>query len=84
LLASSSSIPFPQCDLPTHKRLFHNLALGYAGEYSWATPALAPFFLAPMSSNTTLIVTALHPKLVGHFLLFLKNYELNQNLKFFF
>jgi hypothetical protein len=33
LLISLNSIPFPQHDPLTHKCMFHNLALGYAGEY---------------------------------------------------
>jgi hypothetical protein len=84
LSASSSSILFPQRDLLIHKHLFHNLTLGCAEEYSQATCALAPFFLTPMSSNTTSIVITLHPKLDGYFPVFFKNYELNHDLKFFF
>ncbi len=42
---------------------------------------MAPFSLAPTSSNTTSIFTTLHPKLDGHFPLFFKDYEPNQDLE---
>jgi len=42
---------------------------------------LAPFSPTPISSNTTSIFTALHPKSNGYFLLFLEDYELNQDLQ---
>jgi hypothetical protein len=42
---------------------------------------LAPFSPTPISSNTTSVPTALHPKSNGYFLLFLENYEPNQDLE---
>ncbi len=51
-------------------------------EYFQATYALAPFFLAPTSSNTTSILTTLHLESNGYFLLFLEDYELDQDLNF--
>ncbi len=83
LLTSSTSIPFPQHDLPTHKCLFHNLTLGHVGEYFQATHILTPFSPAPTSSNTTSVLTTLHPKSYGYFLLFLEEYKLNQDLELF-
>jgi hypothetical protein len=82
LLASSSSTPFPQHDLPIHKRLFHNLAFGRVREYSRATCILAPFFPALVSFDVTSAFITLHPGSNGYFLLFLEDYELDQNLKF--
>ncbi len=61
LLVSLSSIPFPQHDLPIHKRPFRNLAIGHAAEYFRAARVLAPFSLTPTSSNTTSALTTLHP-----------------------
>jgi hypothetical protein len=43
--------------------------------------ALAPFSPTPMSSYTTLIFIALHPKIDGYFSFFLENYEPDQNLE---
>jgi len=77
LSTGSSSILFPQHDPPTHKRLLRNLALGYAGEYFCVIRTLAPFSLTPMSSDTTLILIALHFKSDGYFPLFIKDYELD-------
>jgi hypothetical protein len=77
LSASSSSIPFPQHDPLTHKRLLYNLTLGRAGEYFLPTCVLAPFFPTPISSNTTLAFTTLHPESNGYFSLFFENYEPN-------
>jgi hypothetical protein len=83
LLASSSSIPFPQHDPPIHKRLFHNLTLGCAGEYFRVARALAPFFPAPTSSNTTSILTTLHFESDGYFSFFLEDYKPDQDFKLF-
>jgi hypothetical protein len=52
------------------------------GEYSWVARVLAPFFLTPMSFDTTLALTTLHLKSYGYFPFFLKDFEPNQNLKF--
>ncbi len=41
-------------------------------------------FFTPTSSNTTSILTTLHLESNGYFLLFLENFELNQNLELFF
>ncbi len=79
-LASSSSIPFPQHDLPTHKCLLHSLAFGRAGEYFQAAYALAPFSPTCTSFYTTLALTTLHLESNGYFPLFLKDYEPNQDL----
>ncbi len=84
MLTSSTSIPFPQHDPPTHKCLFHNLTLSHVGEYFQATHILTPFFPAPTSSDTTLVPTTLHPKSYGYFLLFLKEHKLDQDLELFF
>jgi hypothetical protein len=73
---------FSQHDPPTHECLLHSLVLGCVGEYFRATHALAPFSPAPISSNTTLIFTALHLDLDGYFLFFLKDYEPDRDLKF--
>ncbi len=43
-----------------------------------------PFPPAPTSFDTTSARTTLHPKLDGYFPFFLENYELDQDLKFFF
>jgi hypothetical protein len=69
--------PVSPHDPPTHKRLLRNLALGYAGEYFCVVRTLAPFSLTPMSSDTTLILIALHFKSDGYFPLFIKDYELD-------
>jgi hypothetical protein len=74
-------VHFPQHDPLAHKRLLCNLVIGCAREYSRTTCALAPLPPTSTSSNTTSVFTALHPKLDGYFLLFLKDYELNQNLE---
>ncbi len=83
LAKSSNLVPFPQNDPTTHKRLFPILILKCLREYSRATHALAPFSPTPMSFDTTLVLTALHPESNGYFPLFLKNYELDQNLELF-
>ncbi len=77
LLTSSNSILFPHQDPPIHNRLFHSLAFGYAGEYSWVVHALALFSFAPMSFDTTSVFIALHFELDGYFPLFFKDYELD-------
>jgi len=51
-------------------------------EYSWVVYALAPFSPAPTSFDTTLILTALHPKYNVYFSFFLKDYELDRDLEF--
>jgi hypothetical protein len=73
-------MPFPQHDPLAHKHLFHNLLFECVGEYFRATYTLALFPLTPMSSDTTLVLTTLHPKLDGYFSLFLEVYELDQDL----
>jgi hypothetical protein len=75
LLANSNTIPFLQHDPPTHKHMLRNLTLGRVEEYSQAVHALAPFSLAPTSSDTTSFFIALHPESDGYFPLFLENYE---------
>jgi hypothetical protein len=72
--------PFPQHDPLTHKRLFHNLILGGAGEYSQTIRTLTPFSPTPTSSNTTSTFIALHLKSNGYFSFYLKNYEPDQDL----
>jgi hypothetical protein len=62
LSANSNSINFPQHDLLTHKHLLHSLALNPIGEYFQATRVLAPFFLTPISFDTTSALTTLHPE----------------------
>jgi hypothetical protein len=81
LLASSSSIPFPQHDPPNQKRLLCSLALGRVGEYSQVAHVLAPFSLASTSSNPTLVFTTLHLELDGYFPLFFEDYKLDQDFK---
>jgi hypothetical protein len=83
LSASSNSIPFPQHDLPIHKRLFYSLAFGRAKEYSRAARTLAPFSLIYTSSDTTSTLSTLHLESNGYFPLFLENYDQNQDLKLF-
>jgi hypothetical protein len=82
-LAGSSSIPFTQHDPPILKCLFRNLAFGRVGEYFQAICTLAPFFLTPASSNTTLVFTALHLKLDGYFPFFSKIMSQTKTLNFF-
>jgi hypothetical protein len=84
LVANSNLVPFPQHNPLVHKRFLHSLVLGHVGEYFKVTRALAPFFNAPMSFDTTLVFITLHPESNGYFLLFLEDYELNQDLKFSF
>ncbi len=81
LATSSNLMPLPQHDPPTHKHFFCSIIIGRAREYFKATYALAPFSLTPTSSNTTLILTTLHPDLDGYFLFFLKDYEPHQYLE---
>jgi len=85
LTTSSSLMFFPQHDPPVHKCLFHSLVFGSVGKiYSKATYALAPFSFAPTSFDTTSTLITLHLESNGYFPLFLKNYELNQDLEFSF
>ncbi len=57
----------PQHDSITHKCLFHNLVMGDAREYSQTIHILTPFFLSPMSFDTTLVFYVLHPQSYGFF-----------------
>jgi len=75
LLASSSSIPFPQHEPLTHKHSLHSLAFKRVWEYFRIVRALEPFSIAATSFDTTSGITTLHPKLDGYFPLFLKDYE---------
>ncbi len=77
-------MPFLQHDFLNHKHFFHNLVFGHAREYFRATWALGPFSLAPTSSDTTSVFTALHLELNNYFLFFLKDYELDQDFKLSF
>jgi hypothetical protein len=81
---NSNSMPLAQHDPPTHKHLFHNLVLRCVEKYFQTTHILAPFSPAPMSFDTTLTLTTLHPKLDNFFMFFLENYELDQDLEFSF
>jgi hypothetical protein len=76
-------MPIPQHDLPAHNFFLHNLVIGYARVYFWTTRTLAPFSITPIFSNSALIITTLHLKLNGNFRLFLQDYELDQDFKFF-
>jgi hypothetical protein len=78
-----TTIFFFQHDLPIHKCLLCNLAFGCACEYFRVVHALAPFFLAPMSFDTTLDLITLHLKLDGYFSLCLEDYELDKDLELF-
>jgi hypothetical protein len=62
--------------------LLCSLALGRAREYLWAVHVLALISFASMSFDTTLVLTALHPKSDGYFLFFLEDYKPNQDIKF--
>ncbi len=77
-------MPLPQHDRWVHKCILHNFVLRRTREYFWATCVLAPFTPTPTSSNTTSILMVLHLKSNDHFLLFLKDYELNQDFKLSF
>jgi hypothetical protein len=77
-------MPLPQHDPLIYKHLLRSLVFGCAREYFKATHTLAPFFPTPTSFDTISTLTALHLKSNGYFPLFLKNYELDQNLEFFF
>jgi hypothetical protein len=75
-------MPFPQQNPPTHECLRCSLIFGRAGEYFHAYRTLAPFSLAPtFSTTTTLAFTILHLKSYGYLLLFLEDYEPNQDLE---
>jgi hypothetical protein len=69
-----------QHDPPAHKCLFRSLVFGCVKEYFRTTHTLAPFSPTPTSSNTTSTFITLHPNSNGY-LLFLKDYELDQKLK---
>jgi hypothetical protein len=72
-----------QHDSLVHKCFLCSLILKCAWEYFRATHAFTPFSPTPMSFNTTSTFTTLHNELDGYFLFFLKDYDLNQNFKFF-
>jgi hypothetical protein len=76
LVASSSSMPFPQYDPLVHKHFLHNFVLKHVGEYFQAAHVLTPFF-ALVSFNTTSTLSILHHELDGLFVLFLKDYKPN-------
>jgi len=77
-------MPLPHHDPQGHKHLCYSLIFRRVGEYFRTTCTFAPFSFTPMSSNTTLALTALHPKSNGYFPFFLKDYELNQYFEFYF
>jgi hypothetical protein len=83
LLTGLSPIPFPQHDPLIHKCLLCNLSFRHVGEYSWVVHVLAPFSPTPTSSDTISVLITLHLKSNGYFLLFLKDYEPNRDLKYF-
>jgi hypothetical protein len=70
-------MPFPQHYLIAHKYFFYSLVFKRLREYFQAIFIMAPFSPTPTSTNTTSIVTTLHHKLDGFFLLFLKDYKPN-------
>jgi len=78
-VVSSSLVLLPQHDPPIHKLFFHSLILGCAREHFRTICILAPYSSSPM-----LPLTTLHPKLDGHFLVFLEDYELDPDLKLSF
>jgi hypothetical protein len=61
--------------------MFRSLALGRAREYYHVVYILAPFSFAPTSFDTTSTLTTLHLESNGHFPLFFKDYEPNQDLE---
>jgi hypothetical protein len=84
LATSSSSMPLPQHDLRVHKCVLRNFIFRCAKEYSQVTHVLAPFTPTPTFFDTTSILTALHLESNGHFPLFLKDCELDQDFKLSF
>jgi hypothetical protein len=76
LVVSPNSMPFPQHYLLAHK-LFCSLIFKHLGEYFQVICIMAPFFPIATSTNTTSTIIALHPKLDGFFLFFLKYYKPN-------
>jgi hypothetical protein len=70
-----------QHDPPIHKHLICNLVLGCAREYSRANHSLTPFSPTPTSSDTTPSFITLHFESNYYFPLFLKDYELDQDLE---
>jgi len=83
-MTSPSLVSLPQHDPPTHKRLLYSLVFGRVKGILLSNLCFGTIFPAPMSFNTTLIFTALHLELDGYFPLFIKNYEPNQDLEFFY
>jgi hypothetical protein len=81
LETSLTLVLHPQHDPITFKHLLHSLVLGHAREYFRTIQVLAPFSLALTSFETTLTLTTLHLESNGFFLLFLEDYELDQDLK---
>jgi hypothetical protein len=63
--------------------LVRNLALGCVGEYFRVAHTLTSFCFTPTSFDTSLALTALHPKLDGYFSFFFDDYEPDQYLKFY-
>jgi hypothetical protein len=74
-------MPLPQHDPRIRKCILCNFIFKCAKEYFQVTHVLAPFTPSPTSFDTTSILITLHPKSNGHFPLFLKDYELDQNFK---
>jgi len=62
----------------------HSLVFEHVIEYSHATHIFALFFHAHESSNTTSTFTALHFESDDFFLVFVKNYEQNQDFELSF
>jgi len=50
-----------QQDHLIHKRLIHNLVLGLVGEFSRSICVIALLYFASTFSNTTLVLSVLHP-----------------------
>jgi hypothetical protein len=80
-VASLNSVPIPQHDPPTHKRLFCSLVFGRVGEYFKVNCALAPFSHAPTSFDTTTTFITQPFESNGYFPFFFKDYEPDQNLE---
>jgi len=71
----------PQHNHLAHERLLHSLVFGWVGEYFQIVHTLAPLFLGPMFFDTILVLSTLHLQSNGFHLLFLKDYELDHDLK---
>jgi len=74
-------VPPPQHGLPTHTHLLHCLTFRRVREYFRVVYILAPFSSTPTSFDATSTLFALHPELDGFLPFFLKDYELDQDLK---